>query len=167
MMGKVSFSGFVDPIPAHAAEIRRSSTQGKGIARGPSCTPWSACATPWSSWICRLPCRLALVLCVVHVPAESCRFAGRRKRKLRLCATANAATTYETFFDVHSRFARTSCASCTPSWKRARDFARRACAFACSSKSSRCLLLSWPELRFPLVLVIVNCAENATAIQMM
>lgn len=54
--------------------------------------------------------------------------------------------TYETFLDVHSRFACTSCASCTPSWKRARVRASRACACACSSRSSRCLALSWPEL---------------------
>lgn len=54
--------------------------------------------------------------------------------------------THDTFLDVHSRFVRTSCASRTPSAKRARDLARRACALACSSKSSRCLALRVPEL---------------------
>lgn len=54
--------------------------------------------------------------------------------------------TYATFFCVHSRSARTSRASSSPCANRARVFARRACALAWSSSSSRCLALRWPDL---------------------
>ena len=72
---------------------------------------------------------------------------GRRKKKIvEILQTVLVVRTYETFFCVHSRSARTSRASCMPSANRARDFARRACACFCRSRSSRCLALRFPEL---------------------
>lgn len=55
--------------------------------------------------------------------------------------------THVSFFCDHSRSARTSRASRMPSANRLRALERRACAFACSSMSSRCLSFRRPDLR--------------------
>lgn len=79
---------------------------------------------------------LFIALALSKPPPSSRKFSGKKHKE----------KTYETFFCVHSRFWRTSCASSMPSAKRARDLASRACAFFCSSKSSRCFAFRWPEL---------------------
>ena len=116
-----------------------STAAGTGTAPAPLRTPWGAFLrlSPSKLWFC---VSSAFVL-EPHTPPDS-QITTTARSESRLGAT------YVTFFCVHSRSLRTSRASSSPCANRARDLASRACAFACSSRSSRCLALRWPDLYF-------------------
>jgi len=74
------------------------------------------------------------------------RHSQRGEMELTNLGRKGGGETYDTRFWVHSRSRFTSLASCIPSANLARDLARRAWALAWSSKISRCLALSFPDL---------------------
>ena len=115
---------------------RFNKPPGKGDARATWRTPWGASSPPWLKEI--------FVEVVSLCP---------------LFLFVLESQTHVTFFCVHSRSFRTAWASSSPWANRALVLARRACALACSSRTSRCFAFRPPELRW---IQLANCSGRHT-----